>query len=235
MARQPKRKQVRRGRTGSARSSAARTATAASAPRDRIIDGLMTLIAERGFRQAGLADIAEAGEVSLAELRGLFPGKLAILAAFAKRIDEAVLAGGPAEGEGAKDRLFDVLMRRLDALAPYKPALRRLAKSARRSPGLAAALACIAGNSQKWMHAAAGIQRGGLPGRVALRGGVLVFAETLRVWLEDDDPDMARTMKTLDSALGRGERAMRLVDDVCGVFCRIADTARRAAESRAAG
>ena len=42
-------------------------------------------------------------------------------------------------------------------------------------------------------------------------------------------------MKTLDNALGRGDRAMRLVNDVCGAVCRIAGAARRAAESRAAG
>jgi AcrR family transcriptional regulator len=205
------------------------------APRERIVDALMTLLAERGFMEIGLADIAAAAEVSLAELRAEFPGKLAILSAFARRIDEAVLAGGPAEGEGAKDRLFDILMRRLDALTPYKPALKNLARSARRYPGLAAALNCIAGRSQKWMHAAAGTGRSGLSGALATGGGVLVFARTLAVWLDDDGPDLARTMKTLDAALGRGERAMRLFDEVCGTVCRLADTARRATEQRAAG
>ena len=175
-------------------------------------------------------------KVSLAELRAEFPGKLAILAAFSKRIDQAVLAGGPAEGEGARDRLFDILMRRLDALSPYKPALKRLAKAARSTPGLAAALHCIALSSQRWMHAAAGIQHGGLPGAVAREGGLLVFADTLRVWLDDDDPDLARTMKRLDEGLRRGDRAMRLMGDVCGVVCRIAGAVRGgAAESRAAG
>jgi len=183
----------------------------------------------------GLADIAEAADVSLAELRGEFPGKLAILAAFSKRIDEAVLAGGPAEGEGARDRLFDIFMRRLDALAPYKPALRQMAKTARRSPGFAAVLHALARRSQRWMHAAAGASRGGVPGAIARQGGVLVFAETLAVWLTDDEADLARTMKTLDRALQRGERAMRLVDDVCGVVCRMAGAAQRAAEPRAAG
>ena len=195
----------------------------------------MTLIAERGFMAVGLADIAAAADVSLAEMRAAFGGKLAILAAFAKRIDETVLADGPAEGEGARDRLFDISMRRLDALAPYKPALKSLARSARRSPGLAAVVHCIAGRSQKWMHAAAGIGRRGLTGAVALEGGLLVFAETVRIWLDDDDPDLARTMKTLDRALDRGDRAMRMIDDIRGVICRIAGAPRRPSESHAAG
>ena len=230
MATRPKRKQAARRGGGRARKAAP-----AASPRDRVIDAFMALVAERGLVKTGLADIAEAAEVSLAELRAEFPGKLAILAAFAKRIDEVVLAQGPAEGEGAKDRLFDIFMRRLDALAPYKPALRQMAKTARRSPGFAAVLWGLAGRSQRWMHAAAGIDRGGITGLIARRGGVLVFAETLRVWLDDDDPDLAKTMKTLDGALDRGDRTMRLVNDVCGAVCRMAGSAGNAAESRAAG
>ncbi len=228
MATRPKRKQAA-GRGGRRSSS-----TTPAEPRERIIDAFMRLTGERGLVATGLADIAEAADVSLAELRAAFPGKLAILAAFSKRIDEAVLAQGPAEGEGAKDRLFDIFMRRLDALAPYKPALKRMATTARRSPGFAAVLLCMAGRSQRWMHAAAGISRGGLPGAIAREGGVLVFAETLRVWLDDDEPDLARTMKTLDKALGRGDRAMRLLNDICGVFCRVAGVGRGAREQQQA-
>ena len=177
----------------------------------------MTLTAERGYLAVGLADIAAAADMSLAELRALYPGKLAMLAAFSRQIDEAVLAGGPAEGEGARDRL-----------------LKRLARAARCSPGLATALLCIATSSQRWMLAAAGIHRSGLPWHVAVDGSVVVLAGTLSVWLDDDDADMARTMKALDRALDRGDRAMRLLDDVCGFFCRLAPR-RGASETRVAG
>jgi AcrR family transcriptional regulator len=203
---------------------------------DRIIDATLSLTAARGFVAIGLADIAEAAGATLAELRATYPGKLAILAAFSKRIDGVVLAGGPAEGEGARDRLFDIVMRRLDALAPYKPALRKLAAEARCRPGLATALHCIAGSSQKWMLAAAGIQPRGLMRAVALEGSVLVMAETLSVWIDDDEPDLGRTMKRLDQALDRGDRAMRALDSACGALCRVAGIFRRPAEeSRAAG
>lgn len=230
MATRPRRKQ------SAGRGGAEAGATAPANVRDRVIDALMALLAERDFMRISLSDIAAEAQVPLAEMRAEFGGKLAILAAFSKRIDEAVLVQGPAEGEGAKDRLFDILMRRLDALSPYKPALRRLARTARRSPGLAAAIHMIAGRSQLWMHAAAGVGRGGLPGAIAVEGGLLIFADTLRVWLDDDDPDLARTMKKLDESLGRGDRAMRLVHDICGVLCRFRDTGRgEAPESRAAG
>ena len=229
MATRPKRKQA--ARRGSSRDAKA----APAAPRERIVDAFMALVGERGLAATRLADIAEAADMSLAALRAEFPGKLAILSAFSQRIDEAVLAGGPAEGEGARDRLFDIFMRRLDALAPYKPALRQMAKTARRSPGFAAMLNVMARRSQRWMHAAAGIDRGGVTGAIARQGSVLVFAQTLATWLDDDDADLARTMKTLDEALGRGDRVMRLMNDVCGAICRIAGAARGRPEQRAAG
>ncbi len=225
----------RRTRAGGRGAKRQGTSAPGGTPRDRVIDALMALVAERGYMAVELPDIADRAEVSLATLRGQFSGKLAILAGFSKRIDEAVLEAGPAEGEGARDRLFDIFMRRLDALAPHKPALKRLAKAARCSPGLAAALHCIAGSSQRWMLAAAGIRQGGLAGAVALEGSVLVFAETLSAWVNDDEPDMAKTMKTLDRALDRGGRAMQMLDDLRGFACRIASAVRRPSESRAAG
>lgn len=196
-------------------------------PRGRIIDALMALLATRDFGDIGLADVAREAGVSLATLRATYEGKIGILADFSKRIDEAVLAGGPAEGEEARDRLFEVTMRRFDALAPYKAALRRLARSARRDLSLTCALNRIAGKAQMWTLVAAGIHHGGLMGKVAIQGAVLVYAETLNVWFDDDDPGLARTMAALDRALRRGERAMQWLDRICSALPRFAERGRR--------
>src|SRR6185437_12492578 len=68
-------------------------------PRQRIVDAFMKLAADAPLRDIGLADIARESGVSLARLRGIFGSKLAILAAFSRGVDEAVLAKGEAEGE----------------------------------------------------------------------------------------------------------------------------------------
>ncbi|HET7716605.1 MAG TPA: TetR/AcrR family transcriptional regulator [Bauldia sp.] len=197
-------------------------------PRDRIIDALMGLLAEKPIGRIGLADIADAAGVSLAELRENFDGKIGILAAFSRRVDLAVLSGGAADMTlEPRDRLFEAEMRRFDALGPYKAALRGLAHSARRDPELACALHRIAVGSQKWTLVAAGVHHGGLLGRVAIEGAVLVYLEALRTWLDDDDADLARTMATLDRALRRGERAMRALDELCGLGARFLNRGRR--------
>ena len=105
-------------------------------PRARIIDALMQLAGERSFEDITIRDVCAAANVSLADYRDSFASKGAILAGFSRRIDRAVLEGTTDDlaGEPARDRLFDVLMRRLDAMAPYRAALREITAWVKRDP-----------------------------------------------------------------------------------------------------
>ena len=86
--------------------------------RQAIIENALTLAASRGWARVGLGDMAEAAEVSLAELREEFSSKSAIVAAYAAAIDREVLAARDPEmaGRPATQRLFDVFMKRFDLL-----------------------------------------------------------------------------------------------------------------------
>ena len=194
-----------------------------SADRDRIIAAFMALLAEKRFEDVGLAEIAKRANVSLADLRGEFRSTLAILAAQMKEVDRAVLRGNGSDmtDEPARERLFDVLMRRLDALAPHKAAVRSLARSARRNPGLAFALNGLAVRSQQWMLTAADISASGPKGMLRAQGTAMLFASVLRTWVDDEDPGHAPTMAALDRALGRGQRWSGFLDDVCGIPARL--------------
>jgi len=128
-----------------------------------------------------------------------------------------VLAGGDADvaEEPPRERLFDVLMRRFEALAPHKAAIRSLMRSVRRNPGLAVALNGLAVRSQQWMLTAAGINASGPRGMLRAQGTALMFAGVLRTFVRDDDPGLARTMAALDRALARGQRWSGFLDDLC--------------------
>ena len=121
--------------------------------RDKAVDALMSLLSEHSFEQIGLAEVAGRAGIKLSQLRAEFGSTLAILGAHIKEIDRVVLAGGDSDmaEEPARQRLFDVLMRRLEALAPYRDAVRSIMRSARRNPGLAFALNAMAVRSQRWM------------------------------------------------------------------------------------
>jgi len=185
--------------------------------RDKIIAAFLALLAEQPIETVGFADIAARAGVSLATMRGEFASKLAILAAYLKEVDRKVLAGGDADlaEEPARERLFDVLMRRLETLAPQREAIRSLMRSARRHPGLAFALNGLAVNSQQWMLAAANIAASGPKGMVRAQGLALLFARVLRAFVDDEDEGLARTMAALDRALARGQRWAGFLDEIC--------------------
>jgi AcrR family transcriptional regulator len=184
--------------------------------RDKAVDALMTLLAEQSFEQIGLAEVAGRAGLKLSQLRAEFGSTLSIVAAHIKDIDRAVLAGGDdMTEEPPRERLFDVLMRRLEALAPYKESVRSLLRSARRNPGLAFALNAMAMRSQHWMLEAAGIGAAGPKGALRSQGAALMFARVLGVWLHDDDPALDRTMAALDRGLSSAERWAGFLDDLC--------------------
>jgi AcrR family transcriptional regulator len=184
---------------------------------DKIIDAFFTLLAEKAFETIEYAEIAARAGVPLSTLRNEFSSKFSIVAAYVKDIDRKVLEGGDADmaEEPARERLFDVLMRRLEEMSPDRAAIRSLMRSARRFPPLALALNGLAVRSQQWMLTAANIGAAGPRGMMRAQGLALLFAGVLRTFVNDDDEGLAKTMAALDRALGRGERLSGFVDDLC--------------------
>ncbi|MBX6322877.1 MAG: TetR family transcriptional regulator [Rhodospirillaceae bacterium] len=172
----------------------------------RLIEAALAQAAVRGWRDLSLADIAAAAGVPLAQAYALFPSKQAVLEGFLADIDRVVLErGAPEPGETAHDRLFDAVMRRFEALTPHRPALRVILQDTRRDP---LALLCGVGGFLRSMAAtleAAGIASDGLGGLLRAQGLGIVYLQTLRVWLQDETPDGARTMAALDRNLRRAE------------------------------
>jgi len=217
------------------RSSAARRPAAPTDERGKIVAAFMALLAEKRIEDIGFAEIAREAGVPLAQLRGEFASTLAILAAHIKDTDRAVLAEdlSDMEDEPARERLFDVLMRRLETMAPHREAVRSLLRSAGRNPPLALALNGLAVRSQQWMLTAAGIAASGPRGMVRAQGLALLFGSVVRTWIHDDDPGLARTLAALDRALSRGQRFAGLLDDLCYIpsrLCRLRSRQRRRSE-----
>jgi AcrR family transcriptional regulator len=175
---------------------------------DRIIDAALSLIVRQGWRRLSLAAVAAEAGLPILTLYRAFPSKAAILCGFSRRIDEAVLAT-PLDSEAderPRDRVFDLLMRRFDALQPHRAALEVLGRELPTDP--IAALCAGAGllRSIGWMLEAAGISTVGLGGIVAVKLTVAAYLATSRVWLRDDSPDLAPTMAALDRRLRAIER-----------------------------
>jgi AcrR family transcriptional regulator len=179
----------------------------------RVFEAALKLAAERGWSAIALADIAAAAELSLADLYAAYPSKTAILAALSRDVDRRVLAGAEIDPtETPRDRLFDVLMKRFDALAAYRDGLAAIARDARRDPVM---VLCGTGQLLRSMAAmleAAGISSAGLAGALRTRGLAAIYLATLRDWFRDDTADKAKTMAALDGRLRRAESCAKWLD-----------------------
>ena len=198
--------------------------------RGKIVDALMELAGERRFEDISVRDICKAAGVSLADFRDAFPSKGAVLAGFTRRIDRIVLAqdNGELADENPRERLFDVLMRRLEAMAPYREGLREVAAWLRREPVAALTMNQVAMNSMRFMLEAAGIEAHGASGAVKLQGLALAWGRVVQVWLDDDEPALSKTMAELDRVLTRGERVAAGVDRVSALASPFAALAQAA-------
>ena len=171
-----------------------------------VLEAALRLAAQQGWRAVTPARLAAQAGVPLERLRALYPSRGALLDAFARAIDEAVLAGGPPEeAETARERLFEVMMRRFDALGPHRRALASIAAAARADPCAALAGCRRLHGSMRWMLEAAAIDGSGLAGGARAAVLAAIHIDVLRVWLDDDSEDMASTMAALDRRLARAE------------------------------
>ena len=126
--------------------------------------------------------------------------------AYGRLADEQALTGALDSGP-ARERLFDVVMRRFDALQQHRAGVLALLDGLPGDPGTALLLAGATAGSMVWMLEAAGMPAGGWRGALASQGMVAVWLYTLRAWRRDDSPDLSGTMAALDRALTRAERA----------------------------
>lgn len=195
----------------------------------RFISAALALAAEKPWDQVTLAEIASRAGSTLVALKALFASKAEILAQLAALVDDEVLSRAPRreDGQAARDALFEVVMSRFDVLEPWKPAVRSIVRSGMPDPGQVGAMLV----SNRWMLEAAGIGSGGLEGAARTAGLMAVYAAVFRVWLDDDDPGLARTMAALDRRLRRGERAMQRAEDVTSGLRRLAGALFGAAET----
>jgi AcrR family transcriptional regulator len=217
-----------------AKAATAKNPSPQNTPRDRIVDALMALAVDNNWNQISLPMVAEKAAVSLSELRDAFPSKGAILGGFARRIDKIVLDGSGTDmlDQPIRERLLDVMMRRLDALHPYKASLKSISQAARQDPLMLAALNQLALNSWRYMLAAADIETEDELGLVRIQGAALVFVRTLETWFDDDDADLSRTMAKLDKELGKGEKIMGRFEDARRFFAPLRGFMRAAMSNR---
>ena len=209
-------------------------AAPAANPKEAIVAALLELAGERNWEDISLTEIAGRAHVSLATFREFFPSKGAVLAVFVRKIDREVLdgIGDDLADEPPKERLFDVLMRRLDVLAPYRQGLEGIFEWTSRDPLAAAAINGLMLNSMRFMLEAAGIDSEGPVGALKLQGLVMAWRRVMQTWFSDDDPGLAATMAALDRELTRGGKLVARAEDLSRLTSPLVSIARALLERK---
>ena len=127
------------------------------------------------------------------------------MVALNQKIDADVIAQGLLEEDDAspRDRLFEIFMRRLECLKPYREVFIILSREWNKDLLSTLAFTPQYFTSISWMLRLALIETNSLKGRLLISQVSLLFVNVLRVWLDDDSPDMALTMAELDRRLRR--------------------------------
>lgn len=209
-------------RRAGAKKAARKTAPKAAPKRARATGGdsagalrraLLDLVETQGWIDLSFAEIAEQAGVPIAEAHRIYPSKTAVLLGLTRAIDERILnslAADPLEGS-AKDRLFDIVMRRFDMLKADRNAYRRLMRQLPATPNAFAALLCQLRRSLALTLEAAGISASGLKGALRLKGLLAIYVAGLRAFANDESEDLAKTMAEIDKRLGQAERLSEML------------------------
>ncbi len=177
--------------------------------KEKAFKACLESIERKGWKSFSFAKAAQESGIPLAVFHKHFSTSSDVMVHLFRKIDEKVLKTSEFSSESLlpKDILFEILMARFDAALIYKPVIKSFWKDWILSPQDAPALGCQGFSSMTWMVEAAGLDTRGLTGMLRVQGLLALYLLTLRTWLNDDSPDLGKTMVFLDKGLSNLERA----------------------------
>lgn len=177
-------------------------------PKDKIIDGALSVACSLGWQFVTMQDIATEAGVSLADIHEYFDDKNDILSGYGRRIDQKMLNAVSSQeiSSPIKDRLFEILMERFDLLNEDREALVSILSSYKQDPKQVVMSFPNVCKSMNWVLEAVGEDTSGLYGALKVTGLTGAYIKVLNDWLDDDSEDMSKTMASLDKALAQCEK-----------------------------
>ena len=172
-----------------------------------LVGGAMKLAAARGWRAVTPAAAARDAGLDLARARQRFPATPVILLRLGVMADQAAIESATLDGP-VRDRLFDMLMRRIDTFQLHRAGMLAMLRELPREPAVALMLASQTRRSMRWLLQSAGIGTAGPRGETRVQAMVAIWLWAFRAWRRDGSADLSRTMATLDNALRRAEEAV---------------------------
>lgn len=171
--------------------------------REALAKAALAVAAAKPWREITLADLARAAKRSLADF---YPAILGDAADCAEEAFDRAMAGGDLDpGSSVRDRLFDLIMRRFEAMEPNRAAVISMEARNDADPVLMAAAHQRHVRAARWALTLAGLEADGMSGNARAQGLAVIIGQARAAWRGDDAGDFAKTMASLDKNLRRAE------------------------------
>ncbi len=179
-------------------------------PLKKIIKTSFGIIASDGWLHLSLRDVAAKAGLTLSELHEIVPDRIGLLELYLTQLDADVLKAweeddADDDGQPLRDRIFDLLMLRIELSEPYRDGYRTLVRDLPRDLPALRRVGLAEARFMSWVLDAVGVSTRGLKGAVKVRMLAHAYLATARGWAKSDG-DLNKAMAELDRRLRRIER-----------------------------
>jgi hypothetical protein len=177
---------------------------------ERLATTALRLAASGGWAAVDLPAVAAAAVTPLSELQGV-AGTPRLAALIDRWLDATVASAALDLTASPRERLFEALMRRLEAMEDHRAGVLAWREGLARDPSLWAQAAHSRMATARWVLACTGLDGGVVrEAQAIVVAGILLRAE--RGWVQDSDGSFTRTMASLDRDLREAERRMQQIE-----------------------
>jgi hypothetical protein len=157
------------------------------------------------WRTLTIADLAHAAGRAVSDFYGASLGDAVdcVEEAFDRAISENL--DKLDASQSVRDRLFDLIMRRFEAMEPHRAAILAMEAGVDRDPILLAATHQRHVRCARWVLALAGLEADGMTGQARAQGLGVIIGQARGAWRGDEAGDFTKTMASLDKNLRRAE------------------------------
>jgi hypothetical protein len=157
------------------------------------------------WREVTLIRLADAAARPVSDFYGATLGEAVdcVEEAFDRAIADATDELDPKQT--VRDRLFELIMRRFEAMEPHREAVLAMEHGLDRDPTLMAAAHQRHVRCARWVLAIAGMEADGMTGQARAQGLGVIIGQARAAWRGDSAGDFAKTMASLDKNLRRAE------------------------------
>lgn len=189
------------------------SAKSAQAMQDTVLDAALIVAQDAPWTDISAIEIAQQAQISLSDFYAVFSDKRDILPALSRRLGAQIeaQAGSFSHRDSCRDRLFDLLMERFELINVHRAAYKSMLSDVLCDGKEAVMNMPYLARSMEQMLLLSGMKTVGLRGGVRIMGLVGLYLYALKIWAEDESPDMARVMAGLDRGLATLEKTANIL------------------------